>query len=471
MALVDDPTLTVSSLISSLLTAANISKSKGKLGVNSSIQAGHIFNCETSIWSSTVRFKLELKSHLSGRSSYDNEDKLADLIRKTKVLVVPSRTKGQTSKLKFIDTNFTTHVTHPVFLQPTFYKHHLPLPYVSFPLCPSTCRKTDFGSVLRDLQRGATLGQLVVKSTGYNAKSDCKDTTCYFIYNLTLNMLGSSVDNISQIKDDVSLIVLAEIRGLSCRQVPKQDLVDIEPVSFPVYFNHKIISFMDGVKYSSVLTYEDSLCRYGCFDKVASNTWTLDGLAEFGLDVPDQFVNGTLVYPLQVRTLTFALVGIYSSIIGHSESQFVDLLVDQLAAEMGLVTCYFIKNVMSTNQALTVTRLDLNVTSYCGSFIVDLDAAVDKFRKRLMTRQWKITDASGFPNRILALESVRGLVLLGKYDDSQLPKYGLIISFSVLVTSVVYLEFSMFLKRRKKKFKAQFVRVAPAGHGGDLPGL
>ena len=321
--------------------------------------------------------------------------------------------------------------------------------------------------------RGVTLGQLVVNSTGFNSipKVSKYDGSCYLIYNLTLSMLAAgSVSDISQVKDNVSSIVLGEVENRFCSQVPKQYLVDIVPATFPVYFNSRIVSSMRGFRYSSVLTSQDSSCRTGCFEKMAkNNAWVLDGLDGFGLDVPDQFFNGTLLHRLEVRTLTFALVGIYSSVIGDSEGHFVDLLVEQLAKEIALVACYFIKNVTNTNQALTVTRLDLNVTSYCGSLLTDLDVAVGKFRKRLMTREWKITDASGYPNRILALESVRGLVLLGKYDDSQLPKYGLIISFSVLVTSVVYLEFTLFLKRRKKRFRAQFIRVAPAADDGDLP--
>ena len=345
-------------------------------------------------------------------------------------------------------------------------------PYVSFPVDSSLGQSIIEDAVQSNLESDMTLSQLVINSTDYEPGLHNGDDFCS-AYNFTLNMFGLLAEetDVSEIEDNISSIILGDFQDRLCSEAPDEHLVDIVPVKFPVYFDNKIVRFIDGVKYSSVLTIRGSRLWLGCFVKIANNTeWALDGLGELGFEVPDQNFNGTFLNRLEMRTLSFALVGTYSSIIGSSERAFVSTMIDQLAAEMKLSACYFVQNVTSTNRALTITQMDPIITSYCGALLADLDVAVAKFRKRLMTREWHITDVSGFPNRILAMESVRGLVLLGKYDDSQFSTYAIIISVSVLVTSVVYLEFMMFLKRRKKRSRAQFVKVAPACDDGDLPG-
>ena len=178
------------------------------------------------------------------------------------------------------------------------------------------------------------------------------------------------------------------------------------------------------------------------------------------LFAPLQFVNGSAVYPAQIRTIEILIACPINILPWNNLTVFVGNFRKQVIEWTKIPTKFFMGNEIGPwiiNDESTQFRL--NVTDQVLNHTINLNVLYGNFTKKLATNKMTIKDEYNYPIHILPLKK-HNFIIVGPYDEMYLKTVPGIAATVILVLTVAYMDISFRIKSWFKKRAANKIAVS-----------
>ena len=178
------------------------------------------------------------------------------------------------------------------------------------------------------------------------------------------------------------------------------------------------------------------------------------------LFAPLQFVNGSAVYPAQIRTIEILIACPINMLPWNNLTVFVANFRKQLT-EWTKIPSYFFMNhdIGPWTISDRSTQFRLNVTDQVMNRSIALDALYGNFTTKLANNKITIKDEYNYPIHILPLKK-HNFIIVGPYDETYLKTVPGIAATVILVLTVAYVDISFRIKSWFKKRAANRIAVS-----------
>ena len=337
-----------------------------------------------------------------------------------------------------------------------------------FPLSCSKFKPTDYdigpvATLFRDQFESSNMSplQLIANSSDIMyIDNNCDNQSFVLIHSFKVTVLNDF--NASVTDNSAEFLTMAKNLLLNMLNFSQSQFINLKTnrIAYPGLFNGKFTpELFSNVIQLTLVTFSitnDSQAVLNYSYGAQSFDWNASRLY-----IPSQNSSGVTRVNLQIRTVSMEILSSREMLVGDSGSAYFEYFKLQLSYVIGIPTGLFL-DYRTEPSKVKFLAYHVNVSNYFNGSLIEINAPIDAFYKKLAFNKMKLKDATEFPVHIVPFNLQHKFIVISKYDETYLFNGSLIAGFTTLLICVIHAEIRYGMRLWKKRWYANAGAVFPS---------